>query len=79
MNDADNTKIADFKHLIRLLELERQTLAKAEAREGLQAAFSVLLKHLNHFSSAEILSLYPRHQSKPPTSGTKQLPSEQEL
>lgn len=79
MNSTENKKIADFKNLLHLLELERQTYTKAQISDGLLSAFSVVLRHLNRLSSADILALYPKQHSKHPKSGSNQLPSDEEL
>ena len=79
MNDTENKNISDFKSLLQLLELERRTYVKARVPEGLQTAFSTLLRHLNRLSPEEILALYARSQSRPTRSAPDSIPSAEEL
>jgi hypothetical protein len=57
-------KVAQFKSLLQLLELERRMYAKAQVPESMQQAFGALIKHLNRFSTAEILALFEQSTSK---------------
>jgi hypothetical protein len=78
LDSSESEKIEQFRGLLELLELERRKYAKANVPNGVQRAFGALLKHLNRFSSADILTLYGQPAAKSRKSETR-LPSVKEL
>ncbi|KAA0573654.1 hypothetical protein [Azospirillum sp. Sh1] len=47
--------IANFRAVVRMLDLQRKILAEAHADQGLRDTFSMLIQHLNGMSEAQIL------------------------
>jgi hypothetical protein len=78
ISETEADRVAQFKELLELLELERRTYAKAKAADGIQQAFDALLRHLHRFSNYDVLMLYGRTASKLQKPKTP-LPSTDEL
>lgn len=64
LTETEADRVAQFKELLEVLELERRTYAKAKAADGVQRAFDALLRHLHRFSSYDVLKLYDRPAPK---------------